>query len=130
MSLSQILQFLSLLSFLFPPFLLLFHIDYVYIRLFICIALLQVISFLFFRITSGNERVLFHMVQLEVGEGVMVQSIPPPASSSPTGSPSLSSQPHPPSLQAQVLNNFRSVCAHIHHVLHAAVRGKVCALHL
>ncbi|XP_027211506.1 protein inturned isoform X1 [Penaeus vannamei] len=76
------------------------------------------------RITSGNERVLFHMVQLEVGEGVMVQSIPSPASSSPGGSPSLGSQPHPPSLQAQVLNNFRSVCAHIHHILHAAVRGK------
>lgn len=64
------------------------------------------------------------MVQLEVGEGVMVQSIPSPASSSPGGSPSLGSQPHPPSLQAQVLNNFRSVCAHIHHILHAAVRGK------
>ncbi|KAG7163869.1 inturned-like [Homarus americanus] len=82
------------------------------------------------RVTSGKDGVLFHLVQLEVGEGVIIQSRPSTMSSSPIISPvavspiSASPSQPPPPFHAQVLQSFRSTCAHIHHVLHAAVRGK------
>ncbi|KAK3879926.1 hypothetical protein Pcinc_015568 [Petrolisthes cinctipes] len=73
------------------------------------------------RVTSGKESALFHLVQLEVGEGVLIQTQPPSSySSSSLGH----SQPPPPPLHAQVLHNFRSTCAHIHHLLHAPARYK------
>lgn len=78
------------------------------------------------RVTCGKDSVLFHIVQLEVGEGVLIQSQPSTMATSPAASPVTTSpsQPLPP-FHVQVLHSFRSTCAHIHHVLHAAVRGKV-----
>ncbi|XP_045604024.1 protein inturned isoform X1 [Procambarus clarkii] len=77
------------------------------------------------RVTCGKDGVLFHLVQLEVGEGVIIQSEPSAVSSSPAASPiSATPMQPPPPFHAQVLQSFRSTCAHIHHVLHAAIRGK------
>ncbi|KAK8742472.1 hypothetical protein OTU49_001901 [Cherax quadricarinatus] len=75
------------------------------------------------RVTCGKDGVLFHLVQLEVGEGVIIQS--EPSTVSPSVSPvSPSATQPPPPFHSQVLQSFRSTCAHIHHVLHASIRGK------
>ncbi|XP_064095515.1 protein inturned-like [Macrobrachium nipponense] len=71
------------------------------------------------RITSGKDAVLFHMVQLEVGEGVLIQ----PFNSS-CSSPASSLPQQPPPFHAQIMDNFRFTSTHIHHVLHAGIRAK------
>lgn len=77
------------------------------------------------RVTCGKDSVLFHIVQLEVGEGILIQSQPSNMATSPAASPvSASPSQPPPPFHVQVLQSFRSTCAHIHHVLHAAARGK------
>ncbi|KAK7063224.1 hypothetical protein SK128_007127 [Halocaridina rubra] len=72
------------------------------------------------RVTSGKDVVLFHMVQLEVGEGVLIQ----PLMSESLPSNTAASASHPPPFHLQVLHSFRSTCTHIHHVLQAGLRSK------
>ncbi|XP_045101276.1 protein inturned-like [Portunus trituberculatus] len=72
------------------------------------------------RVTCGKESVLFHLVQLEVGEGVLIQAHNSTPSISSSSSPSDTTAP----LHAQILHNFQTTCGHIHHVLQAAVRCK------
>lgn len=69
------------------------------------------------RVTCGEENVLFHLLQLEVGEGVLIEAH--------NSLPSTPSTCTPPSLHAQILHNFQATCGHIHHVLQAAARSKV-----
>ncbi|KAK8405004.1 hypothetical protein O3P69_001523 [Scylla paramamosain] len=72
------------------------------------------------RVTCGKESVLFHLVQLEVGEGVLIQAHNSTPNTSPSSPPSHTTAP----LHAQILHNFQTTCGHIHHVLQAAVRCK------
>ncbi|XP_076064226.1 inturned planar cell polarity protein isoform X2 [Oratosquilla oratoria] len=66
------------------------------------------------RVTCGKENVLLHYIQLEVGEGVLVEPL--------TGSPHIRAT-YPP-LHEQVIQNFRAVAGRIRHVLQASQRTK------
>ncbi|XP_050738764.1 protein inturned-like isoform X2 [Eriocheir sinensis] len=76
------------------------------------------------RVTCGEENVLFHLLQLEVGEGVLIEAHHSVPSTPPASHPTCS----PPPLHAQILHNFQATCGHIHHVLQAAARSKDACL--
>ncbi|KAL7632943.1 UNVERIFIED_CONTAM: hypothetical protein RMT77_016770 [Armadillidium vulgare] len=62
------------------------------------------------RVTVGEENVLFHLLQLDVGEGVIITPY--------FGDGEI------PRLHSELVRNFHSVVSHIRHVLHAGQRNK------
>ncbi|KAF2349747.1 hypothetical protein FHG87_019497, partial [Trinorchestia longiramus] len=68
------------------------------------------------RVTTGPSPALFHLVHLDVGEGVLIESLPCPPSQPSPDTP----DPGTP-LHASVLANFRAACVHVHKLLHSSL---------
>lgn len=62
-------------------------------------------------VTTGGSPALFHVVHLDVGEGVVIESLPPSGATS--------------SLHAAVLANFRTAAVQIHKTLHSSMFAQV-----